>query len=140
MDPLTADEMALWHAWKVAAENVRTRIAADITAATGISDPDFAVLTRLAAGDGRLRQSHLAASMGYHRSRLSHHLTRMESRGLITRERTAGGVDVVLTAAGHAAAEQVRPSHTAAVRQHLLEPLTGIDRDTLLAALRRLEK
>lgn len=64
--------MELWAAWKGASEAVRAAVGADITAATGLSDPDFGVLTRLTdLGDGTLRQSELAKSMGWHRSRLS---------------------------------------------------------------------
>jgi DNA-binding MarR family transcriptional regulator len=133
VDSLTADEMALWHAWKLASETVRTRVAADITAATGLSGPDFAVLTRVAElGAGRLRQSNLADLMGYHRSRLSHHLSRMAERGLVTREPAGAGVDVVITEAGRAAVAVARPVHATAVRQHLLGQLTDGD----LAALR----
>ncbi|EWM15200.1 MarR family winged helix-turn-helix transcriptional regulator [Kutzneria sp. 744] len=99
---LDADEMALWHAWKSAADTVRARIAEDITAAVGLSDADFAVLTRVAElGGGRLRQNALAESVGWHRSRLSHQLSRMEQRDLLTRHPADGGVEVHLTDAGH---------------------------------------
>ncbi|WP_416069849.1 MarR family transcriptional regulator [Streptomyces sp. AK02-01A] len=84
--------------------------------------PDFGVLTRVVeTGGGRLRQSRLAELMGVHRSRLSHHLTRMEERGLITRERAVGGVDVVVTDDGRRATERARPVHAAAVRRHLVD-------------------
>jgi DNA-binding MarR family transcriptional regulator len=101
MTQLNNDEMALWQAWKQAADTVRTLVAADITAETGLSDPDFGVLTRVVEiGHGRMRQSRLGVLMGFQRSRLSHHLTRMEARGLIKREPVSMGVDVVVTAAG----------------------------------------
>ena len=138
MDSLTEDERAFWHTWKVAAETVRTRVAADITSATGLSDPDFGVLIRVAEQvAGRMRQNLLAAAMGYQRSRLSHHLTRMQDRGLITRERAGGGIDVVITDAGRAEAV-ARPVHAAAVHRHLLDPLDGGERTLLAAALTRL--
>ena len=135
MDPLGPDELALWHAWKRAVERVRTRVAADITAETGLSDPDFTVLTRVAEDDGRIRQNQLADWMGYHRSRLSHHLSRMEERGLVTRQQASVGVDVLITDAGLAAVTQARPVHAAAVRRHLLDPLSGIDREALRTSL-----
>jgi DNA-binding MarR family transcriptional regulator len=126
---LTADELALWHAWKGASEAVRTRVAAEIAAATGLSDPDFGVLTRVAElGHGRMRQSQLAESMGYHRSRLSHHLTRMEERGLVIRDPAPGGVEIVITDAGRAAVTQARPVHAAAVRKYLTAHLPEADR------------
>ena len=139
MDRLTAAELDLWHAWKLAAESVRTLVAADIMAETGLSDPDFGVLTRVVElGGGRMRQNQLAESMGYHRSRLSHHLSRMEQRGLVTREPADGGVDVIATASGAVAAAAARPVHAAAVRRHLLDPLAGCDRAAFRAVLDRL--
>jgi DNA-binding MarR family transcriptional regulator len=121
---LDAEEMALWHAWKLAADTVRARIAEDITAAVGLSDADFGVLTRVAElGGGRMRQNALAESMGWHRSRLSHQLSRMEQRGLVTRQPADGGVEVQLTDAGHERARLARPAHAAAVRRHLINHL-----------------
>ncbi len=131
--------MALWHAWKLASETVRTRIAADITAATGLSDPDFGVLTRVVeVGGGRMRQNRLGELMGYHRSRLSHHLSRMEERGLIRREPAGSGMDVVATKAGREAVDQARPVHATAVRQHLIAPLSQADPRKFLAGLQEL--
>jgi DNA-binding MarR family transcriptional regulator len=136
---LTDDELALWHAWKRASELVRTRVAADITEATGLSDPDFGVLTRVVEiGGGRLRQNALAESMGFHRSRLSHHLSRMEERGLITRHQADGGVEVVATPVGRAAVKQARPVHAAAVRRHLTRLVSDDHRAQLLADLERI--
>lgn len=125
VNPLTDEEMALWIEWKRASENVRAAVAADIQEATGLSDPDFGVLTRVVElGGGQLRQNQLADSMGWHRSRLSHHLSRMEQRGLVQRQdATGGGVDVLVTDAGRAAVIGARPVHAEAVRRHLLEPL-----------------
>jgi DNA-binding MarR family transcriptional regulator len=136
---LSDDELALWHMWKRATESVRAEVAADIAAETGLSDPDFGVLSRVEElGGGRLRQARLADSIGFHRSRLSHHLTRMESRGLISREAVGNGVDVVITKAGSAALKRARPVHAAAVRRHLLEPLSASQTDALRTILERL--
>ena len=132
---LDGAEMSLWHAWKLAADTVRARIAADITAAAGLSDADFGVLTRVAeAGGGRMRQNVLAESMGWHRSRLSHQLTRMEQRGLLTRHR----VEVQLTGTGRDRVKAARPVHAAAVRRHLtghLDPQQRLQLQQVLDAL-----
>jgi DNA-binding MarR family transcriptional regulator len=135
-EPLDAEEMALWHAWKLAADTVRARIAADITAAVGLSDADFGVLTRVAElGGGRMRQNALAESMGWHRSRLSHQLTRMEQRGLLTRRGVDGGVEILLTSAGRERAQAARPVHAAAVRRRLTGRLDPAQRRQLRRAL-----
>ncbi|WP_307387616.1 MarR family winged helix-turn-helix transcriptional regulator [Microbacterium testaceum] len=99
---------------------MRTRVAEEITTVTGLSDPDYGVLSRLVdLGDGELRQNKLAASMGWHRSRLSHQLTRMEQRGLVTRADADGGVLVTITPTGREQIDKARPVHARAVRRSL---------------------
>jgi DNA-binding MarR family transcriptional regulator len=138
VDPLTESEAELWHAWQ-AASDALSQVSAEVAAATGISEPDLTVLTRLQdIGGGRLRQSELAASTGWHRSRLSHHLKRMQERGLVDRDEVPGGVDVRLTTMGRAALHRARPAHADAVRRHLVQPLPARDRERLLTILRRL--
>jgi DNA-binding MarR family transcriptional regulator len=136
-EPLTGRDAELWDAWS-AATDALAQVAADVARETGVSDPDLVVLTRLRdLGDGRLRQSQLAAATGWHRSRLSHHLRRMEERGLVTRSDVPGGVDVSTTTMGRAALTRARPVHADAVRRHLVDVLPARDRERLLAILRR---
>ncbi|MEV5721964.1 MarR family winged helix-turn-helix transcriptional regulator [Amycolatopsis mediterranei] len=122
MERLSEDEARLWHAWKRASDTVRARIGDDLATATGLSDPEFGILTRLEdLGRGVLRQSELATSMGWHRSRLSHQLTRMEQRGLVTRDSASGtGVTVSITDAGRTMIATARPVHAQSVKRHLL--------------------
>lgn len=120
MTELTDDEIRLWRAWTGASEMSRRRIADDVGAATGLSASDFGVLSRLVhLGEGTLRQNELAVSMDWHRSRLSHQLSRMEQRGQVVRSSVGGGVAVTITDAGRAAIDAARPVHAEAVREHL---------------------
>jgi DNA-binding MarR family transcriptional regulator len=136
--PLTDDEAALWSAW-LAAADVLAQVSADVTRETGLSEPDLVVLTHLHdLGEGRLRQSRLASATGWHRSRLSHHLRRMEDRGLVRRADVPGGVDVSTTTMGRAALAKARPLHADAVRRHLVSALPARDRQRLLGILQRL--
>ena len=129
MGALSQSDMALWHAWKAATQVVRDRVVAEVGAATGLSEPDFGVLTRVVElGDGTLRQNELAASMGWHRTRLSHHLSRMEQRKLVTRAPADDGVAVTVTAAGRELVAVARPLHADAVRRHLADLIPGEDR------------
>ncbi len=84
-------------------------------------------------------QNRLAELMGFHRSRLSHHLQRMEERRLITRERaganTGLGMDIVATPAGFEAVEKARPVHAASVRKPLIDPLERADLAAFFAGL-----
>ena len=129
----------LWHAWKHAAEAVRHRVGADITAATGLSDGDFGIVTRIADTPGRsLRQNQLALSMGWHRSRLSRQLTRMQARGLVERSPVDHGMAVTLTEQGVRAAAAARPVHAHAIHEHLAGRLSDTERAQLLALLAKL--
>lgn len=72
-------------------EDVLGRVGRDIAQSTGLTGPEFGVLSRLAAlGKGEMRQQALARMMGWDRTRLSHQLTRMQERELIERRPTAG--------------------------------------------------
>lgn len=137
MDPLTESEAELWRAWEAASEAM-SQVSAEVANETGLSEPDLTVLTRLQdIGSGRLRQSELAATTGWHRSRLSHHLKRMQERGLVDRDEVPGGVDVRLTTMGRAALHRARPVHADAVRRHLVQRLSARDRERLLTLLRK---
>ncbi|TFC01045.1 MarR family transcriptional regulator [Cryobacterium adonitolivorans] len=136
--PLSLSERALWFAWKRAHEVLRTRVAEDVRAATGLSDPDMAILIHAADVDGTVRQNQLAVVLGWDRTRLSHHLSRMEDRGLVTRRRVTGGVEVEVTDAGIEIVAVAQPVHAAAVRRHLIEPFTGVQVEHLRQALDRI--
>lgn len=137
--PLTQQEQDLWHAWKIAAEKVRQRVAEDIKAGSGLSDQDFGILTRLVElGGGKLRQNDLGALLQWDRTRLSHQLTRMESRGFVSRSTVDGGVFVRVTDEGERLVRVARPIHAAAVRKYLVQRTEGIDQAMLLQVLERL--
>jgi DNA-binding MarR family transcriptional regulator len=115
-------------------EDVLGRIGRDIAQATGLSGPEFGVLSRLAAlGKGEMRQRALARVMNWDKSRLSHQLTRMQQRGLIERRSADGNtVLVVLTKLGREKLEAARPVHAASVRRNLLSRLTPEQVDTIV--------
>jgi DNA-binding MarR family transcriptional regulator len=65
--------------------------------------------------------------MLWSQSRLSHHIARMQGRGLVTRdecESDGRGSVVVLTDRGMRAVEAAAPGHVAAVRAHLVDRLS----------------
>lgn len=137
--PLTEQEQRLWHAWKIAADKVRQRVAEDIKTGSGLSDQEFGILTRLIElGGGELRQNELGALLRWDRTRLSHQLTRMANRGLLSRSTVEGGVLVQVTDEGANLVRVARPIHAAAVRRHLLQRTGGIEHATLLHALEQL--
>jgi DNA-binding MarR family transcriptional regulator len=139
--PLTSDEIEAWHAWKRVTDAVRNGVVREVADATGLSEPDYGVLSRLVdLGQGSLRQQVLADSMGWHKSRLSHHLTRMAQRGFVTREPGPAATTVVMTCVGRAALDSARPAHAAAVRRHLLAILTPELRDVVVGIAAQLDE
>ena len=126
-DALEPDEIALWHAFKRVGEAVSAAVERDIVTASGLTGPEFGVLTRLVdLGDGRLRQQELATSMRWDKSRLSHQLTRMQKRDLVSRiTADPSTVIVEITDAGRAALGPARPAHARSIRENLL---TRLDR------------
>jgi DNA-binding MarR family transcriptional regulator len=110
-------------------------ISRDMQRDSGLSEADYDVLSNLSEREGhRWRLSKLAAHMLWSTSRLSHHLTRMEQRGLVRRQddpADARGAFVVLTRKGIRAIEAAAPSHVESVREHFIDLLSKKQIDTL---------
>lgn len=97
-------------------------------AGDGLSEADYDVLSNLSeAKNHRQRVTELASRMLWSPSRLSHHLSRMEQRGFVTRESDEkdGRCSVIaLTDAGFTAIKAAAPNHVASVRASLIDVLT----------------
>jgi DNA-binding MarR family transcriptional regulator len=132
--PLSPRELRVWHAFMLMGEDVLGRVGRDIAQVTGLSGPEFGVLSRLAAiGKGEMRQQALASVMSWDKSRLSHQLTRMQERKLIERRPTERkSVLVALTALGREKLDAARPIHADSVRRNLLSRLTQEQVDTIV--------
>ena len=131
---LNDDEMQIWNMWKGSFKRIFGRVVKDMSDQTGLSEGDFGILDRLAQlGDGQMRQQELADSMGWDKTRLSHHLTRMEKRGLVLRKPldTERGVQVLITSAGHSALNETLPIVSKAIRTHFLNHLTDHDIESI---------
>lgn len=130
MSELNEDEMQIWNMWKGSFKRIFGRVVKEMSEHTGLSEGDFGVLDRLVQfGEGKLRQQELADSMDWDKSRLSHHLTRMEKRGLVLRKPldTDRGVQIIITSAGSSALEAALPIVSKAIRKHFLDQLTDED-------------
>jgi DNA-binding MarR family transcriptional regulator len=88
---------------------------------------DYEILVELSEAPlNRMRMTELADRTAQSRSRLSHQINRMETRGLVTREGCEGdkrGTFAVLTEHGLATISQVAPHHVASVREHFLDQI-----------------
>jgi len=131
---LSQHELRVWHAFLLMGEEVLARVGRDIQQATGLSGPEFGVLSRLASiGKGAMRQQDLARVLGWEKSRLSHQLTRMERRQLIERQPIEGrATSVVLTDAGREKLASAWPIHAGSVRRNLLSRLSTEQIDTMV--------
>ncbi|MET7803848.1 MarR family winged helix-turn-helix transcriptional regulator [Micromonospora chersina] len=138
---LDAREARAWRGYRRMRRLLDLELARELMQDAGLSEPDYDVLSDLSeTPDQRLRLSELADRMLWSRSRLSHHLARMQQRGLVTREEHPSdgrGSIVVLTPAGRAAIEAAAPGHVAAVRRHLIDLLTPEEIDALGALTQR---
>jgi DNA-binding MarR family transcriptional regulator len=104
-------------------------MASRLQVEAGMSTGDYSVLLSLSeADDHRLRSSDLAVRVGWERSRLSHHLGRMEQRGLISREDCATdnrGAEIVLTSAGADAFRRASAPHLHAIQEIFVSALSS---------------
>jgi DNA-binding MarR family transcriptional regulator len=95
---------------------------------SGLSSGDYGVLLALSEAPGRrVRSSALAERIGWERSRLSHHLARMQKRGLIDREECATdnrGAEVVLTTLGATTFRRASAPHLRAIQEVFVDALT----------------
>lgn len=125
---LSDEEQRSWRALQEMTAALDRRLGDDLAAHSGLSAADYGVLVCLSeAPDGQLRARDIAAALAWEKSRLSHHLTRMEGRGLVERRECptdARGAFVVLTPAGRAAIEAAAPRHVEDVRRWVVDVLT----------------
>jgi DNA-binding MarR family transcriptional regulator len=125
---LDRDEDRAWRGYRRMRALLDLQVNRDLVHGSGLSEPDYDVLSNLSETEGhRWRLSDLAARMLWSKSRLSHHITRMQQRGLVTREdcpADARGAFVVLTEEGLRTIQAAAPGHVASVRQHLIDLLS----------------
>lgn len=102
---------------------------------SALSSADYQVLVVLSeTAGGVLRAGELGRATGWEKSRLSHHLKRMDARCLVERRDcvTDGrGLMVAITDLGRAALADAAPGHIAAVREYVIDVLTSQQIDVL---------
>jgi DNA-binding MarR family transcriptional regulator len=128
-------EARAWRGYMRMRTLLHAQIVRDLARESGLSGPDYDVLSNVSEAEGRRsRLGDLAARMAWSKSRLSHHITRMEQRGLVTREDCTSdgrGAFVVLTDAGLRAIQAAAPGHVASVRRHFIDLLSRDQLDAL---------
>jgi DNA-binding MarR family transcriptional regulator len=124
---MTPNELATWRLLLDTTAELRRFLGAELQASS-LSPGDYQVLLALTeAGARPQRSAELATAIDWERSRLSHHLGRMERRGLIRREGCATdsrGAEVSLTAEGARMFRAAAGPHLRAVKKHFADALT----------------
>jgi DNA-binding MarR family transcriptional regulator len=139
---LNDQEQAVWRLWVESQMRLHSRLARRLAAESGLSMSDYEVLVLLSEEpEGRLRMATLAERLQWDRSRLSHHIRRMETRGLVARAdcpEDGRGSFVGVTHGGREAIEAAAPGHVRAVRELFVEPLGQDGLEALGRALPKL--
>jgi DNA-binding MarR family transcriptional regulator len=139
---MTSGELAIWRSFIETAAELGRILGAQLQE-SGCSPADYQVLLALKEADGRrLRSSELAASIDWERSRLSHHLARMERRGLIRRSDCATdsrGAEVSLTAEGAHAFRRATAPHMRSIKKHFADALEPEQFEELAGILQSLQ-
>jgi DNA-binding MarR family transcriptional regulator len=121
-------QMRAWLGYRRMRLLLDLQVSRDLADGSGLSDADYDVLSNLSETEGhQLRLSELSAHMRWSKSRLSHHLTRMQQRGLVTREECPSdgrGAVILLTDDGWRAIRAAAPAHVESVRRHFIDRLT----------------
>jgi DNA-binding MarR family transcriptional regulator len=139
---MTTRELAVWRSLVDTTAELRRILGARLQRESGLSPADYQVLLALHEADGRrLRSSELAASIDWERSRLSHHLRRMEGRGLIRRDDCATdnrGAEISFTPDGADRFRRATAPHMRAIKKHFADALTPEQFDALADILHAL--
>lgn len=138
---LSADAQQLWRRWLRLNATLPGALHRELQADAGLSLPDYEVLVHLSDNaEGRLRVTDLARELNWERSRASHHVTRMEGRGLVERSECLDdgrGAWVVITDQGRAAIERAAPGHARTVRRLIFDDLTPEELRVMTAVIGR---
>ncbi len=125
---LEEEEAALWLRLAAVVELLPGVLDSQLRRQAGLTHFEYVVLAMLAgAPEQTLRMSALALQTNATLPRLSHVVSRLESRGLLVRRpcpQDGRAFNVTLTEAGAAKLADSTPGHVATVRRYVLDALT----------------
>jgi DNA-binding MarR family transcriptional regulator len=128
---LDAEEQRMWRSYHRMRRALDRGLERQLADESGISGADFDVLVPVSEAPQRqLRARELVRMLNWDRSRLSHHLRRMEQRNLIERlecPSDARGTIIALTPAGWELIQSAAPAHVATVRRLVFDVLSPAD-------------
>jgi len=130
---LDDDEQKAWRSYLLMHKTLETHMERHLQREFGLSKSDFEILVNLSESKtGRMRAFELGEATQWEKSRMSHHLTRMEKRGLIQKVACdARYPEITITEAGMAAIKACAPAHAARIREFFVD-VFGPDRMAVL--------
>ena len=140
--PLTSDEEQFARALARTVLFIPRAFDADLGRDLRMTTSEFFTLAHLAeAAGGRLRMGDLAEVTALSLSATTKVVTKLETAGLVVRERAAGdrrGHEARLTGSGRTRLDGARSQQLASMRRRVFDKLEGADLASLTAALQRI--
>lgn len=132
---LDAEQQRAWRQWLQVNSRLDSVLSRSMQESSELSMSDFAVLVILTDHpSGEVRVTELAGHLDWERSRVSHHIKRMQTRGLIERRecpQDGRGAFISITGAGRDAIVAAAPAHAALVKELVFARLSADDLDAL---------
>ena len=129
---LSDDEQRAWRTYLRMSSLLPAALNRQLQQDCGLTLPEYEVLVQLSeVPEHQLRPFQICEALNWEQSRLSHQLTRMERRGLVTRqecEADGRGAFIELSSAGAEAIRAAAPRHVAAVRRLIFDRLSDEQR------------
>ena len=136
------EDWEVWRAYNAGARQLALALDRRLQADAGISHPEYTVLLALfESAHRRLRAGQLADLLAWEKSRVSHQITRMEARGLVTRgacDEDARGTWIGLTVEGRRLLLRAMKDHSTAIRELFLDQVSGDEKTAIRAASKRM--
>jgi DNA-binding MarR family transcriptional regulator len=124
---LTNEQLRAWKGLSLMQLQLQARLSSGL-AEHSLSYQDYLVLASLSdQPDGRRRVVELSDELGWEKSRLSHHITRMCQRGLLTKAPCLSdqrGIFVILSEAGRDVLQRAAPGHVRDVHHYFFDRLS----------------
>ena len=129
-------EWEVWRRFYLMRRQLDRALETQLQQDAGISSPDYEILLAVfRSPHKRLRSRDLAELIGWEKSRISHQVSRMESRGLVERsecEDDLRGTWVGITADGRRAALGAMRKHAETIRTIFFDVLDDDEKSALL--------
>jgi DNA-binding MarR family transcriptional regulator len=129
-------EATAWRGLQFMQMRLEAELSRQLAAESSLSLQDYVVLVALTDHpDDRLRAFELARTVGWDKTRLSHHLKRMLERDLVEKQKCPTdrrGYFVAITGTGRAELASAAPGHVSTVRRLFLDHVDDDQLDVLV--------